>query len=263
MAQPSLKFVDHSHWVLLGGDEPAAPLVQHLGEVMQLSARSVTGGAPILLYGEEDAPSPSPNVCPIAPMEFVEDVGVALMHLTRVIGQEALQRGGILLHGALAEWQGQGVLMAAAGGTGKSTASRRLEPPWRMRCDDMTLVVRDAEGAYWAHPWPTISRFMFGGMGGSWDVEQAIPLRAMFFLKQAQCERLEPIGQGHAAATIFESSQQAAMMEWPEAIGETDRTLRAQRFTNACALAKAVPAYTLELSLTGEFWKEMERVLEA
>ena len=32
-------------------------------------------------------------------------------------------------------------------------------PPWRSLCDDATLVVRDASGRYWAHPWPTWSRF--------------------------------------------------------------------------------------------------------
>jgi len=32
-------------------------------------------------------------------------------------------------------------------------------------------------------------------------------------------------------------------------------------FDNACRLAKALPAFILEFSQEGEFWKEIDRVL--
>jgi hypothetical protein len=32
-------------------------------------------------------------------------------------------------------------------------------------------------------------------------------------------------------------------------------------FENACQLAKTIPSYTLDVSLTGEFWKPLEELL--
>ena len=50
--------------------------------------------------------------------------------------RDAQTRGEVLLHGALAEKDGIGVILAAPGGTGKTTASDRLLAPWRSRCDE-------------------------------------------------------------------------------------------------------------------------------
>ena len=102
------------------------------------------------------------------------------------------------MHGALAEENGIGVILAAPGGTGKTTASDRLPAPWRSLCDDTTLVVRDSQGKYWGHPWPTWSRFLEGGPGGTWEVQEAVPLRGVFFLSQAPEDLTEPLGPGHA-----------------------------------------------------------------
>ncbi|HEX7523762.1 MAG TPA: hypothetical protein VF357_06145, partial [Candidatus Deferrimicrobium sp.] len=48
---------------------------------------------------------------------------IQLMLLSGVIARDAQVRGGILLHGALAERDGVGAVLAASGGTGKTTAS--------------------------------------------------------------------------------------------------------------------------------------------
>lgn len=199
-----------------------------------------------------------------------------LLRLSTCIGRETLERGGVLLHSALAGWAltgrqvagtkvKHGVLLAGRSGVGKSTASRRLSSPWRSLADDVTLVVRAADGTYWAHPWPTWSRF-FGAEAGtgadSWDVESAVPLRAIFVLEQGSPSRAEPLGPGHAVALLAELARQTssnAIRAWQA--GEVI-AFNVGRFDNLCALVRAVPAYLLHVSLDGAFWEEMERVLD-
>jgi serine kinase of HPr protein (carbohydrate metabolism regulator) len=163
------------------------------------------------------------------------------MRLSQFIALQGEHNGALLLHGAQAEKQGSGVILAGPGGVGKTTTSRRMRPPWRSLCDDTTLVVRDQGGSYWAHPWPTWSNFMFGGPGGTWDIQYAVPLLGIFLLT-------ESVEQ--ASRSIFRYLQK-----------EEVRSLRMQRFDNICALAEAVSCYRLRLSLGGAFWQEMERAL--
>ena len=175
------------------------------------------------------------------------------------VARAALRHEALLLHGALAEYHGSGFIMAGPGTVGKSTASRRLPSSWRSLCDDMALVVRDDKGQYWAHPWPTWSRFHYGGPGGSWPVEQAVPLRAVFFLSQSRSDRLEPVNTTQAAALLLESAvnlARSAFSPIPNSQSPVRVGIRAAR-----SLASAIPAYSLQLSLDGRFWEEIERVL--
>jgi SynChlorMet cassette protein ScmC len=188
-------------------------------------------------------------------------ISLQLLHAASAIALDAERRGGVLVHAALAERGGEGVLLAGPGMAGKSTASRRLPPPWRSLCDDTTLIVRDPAGRYWAHPWPTWSRFISGGPGGSWQTERAVPLRAVFFLTQDEQDRAIPVGAGQAATLLVEVSEQVLALAQRHVRTEEVRALRLRRFDNLCALAKAVPCYELHLSLTSRFWEEMERVL--
>jgi SynChlorMet cassette protein ScmC len=197
-----------------------------------------------------------------------------LTRLSAAIARETLPRGGVLLHSGLATHPDLsgfgnltglcGVLLAGPSGVGKSTAGRRLPPPWRALADDVTLVVRDKEGAYWAHPWPTWSRF-FGEEKGdgsdTWDVQRAAPLRAIFVLEQGEEDRIEPLGPGHAVALLAELARQTSthfLHGWPlDELAAFNR----QRFENLCALAQAVPAYALQVSRDGAFWTEIEQSL--
>jgi len=158
-----------------------------------------------------------------------------------------------------------GILLAGRSGVGKSTAARRLPPPWRALADDVVLVVPAGDGAYWAHPWPTWSRF-FGEERGdgsdTWDVQRAVPLRAIFVLEQGEEDRVEPLGPGHAVALLAELARQTSthfLRGWPlDELAAFNR----QRFENLCALVRAVPAYTLYVSLTGTFWDEIARLMQ-
>jgi len=203
-----------------------------------------------------------------------------LVRLSACIAQQTQSRGGVLLHSGLVltptplerkgswgrgAWGEGGILLAGRSGVGKSTAARRLPPPWRALADDVVLVVQAGDGAYWAHPWPTWSRF-FGEEKGdgsdTWDVQRAVPLRAIFVLEQGEEDRVEPLGPGHAVALLAELARQTSthfLRGWPlDELAAFNR----QRFENLCALVRAVPAYTLYVSLTGTFWDEIARLMQ-
>lgn len=95
--------------------------------------------------------------------EDPDDYACMLMVFSTLLGTVAQHYGGGLIHAAFGEVDGKGFLMAAPGGTGKTTASNRLPEPFISHCDDTVLIVKDKEGCYWAHPFPTWSRFYWGG----------------------------------------------------------------------------------------------------
>ena len=184
------------------------------------------------------------------------------MQLSLVIARDVQARGGVLIHGALAERDGIGVILAAPGGTGKTTASRRLPAPWRSLCDDTTLVVRDPRGNYRAHPWPTWSRFLDGGPGGTWDVQSAVPVKGIFFLAQAVEDKVERVGPGQAVSLLMEVVRQVSTLMASGLCQEELRALHLERFNNLCALARVVPAHVLHISLSGAFWQQIEQAIE-
>jgi hypothetical protein len=274
-----LVLADESHWEIAAGDEAAAAMVAQLGRAMQLR---LTAGATRshpqgtlrrLLVQVDDHASGADCHAPLAPrrdgsvaciLRRCEQGGgpfANLVRLSLVFAREAQARGGVLLHGALAERDGRGVILAAPGGTGKTTASNRLPVPWRSLCDDTTLVVRDPHGNYWAHPWPTWSRFLDGGAGGTWDTQSAVPLKGIFFLARAVDDRVERLGPGHAVSLLVECVKQAARFMPLGPPKEELRALQLEWFNNLCALARVIPAHVLHISQTGAFWHEIEQSL--
>ncbi|MDD8025697.1 MAG: SynChlorMet cassette protein ScmC [Acidobacteriota bacterium] len=275
----SLALADGNRWEIAGVDEEAAAIVSQLGRAMRLPGRPGTvepapDGRPCRLLVQVDAnasvkydriPLASENggvvISILRASAFWGGPYINLTRLSLIMARQAQAGGGVLLHGALAERDGLGVILAAAGGTGKTTASHRLPAPWRSLCDDTTLVVRDPHGSYWAHPWPTWSRFLDGEPGGTWDVQSAVPLKGIFFLARAAEDRAERLGLGHSVSMLVECAGQASMVM---ALGLSPEELRAhhlERFNNLCALARITPAHRLHISLTGAFWREMERTL--
>jgi SynChlorMet cassette protein ScmC len=276
----NLVLADGSRWEIAAGDEEAASIVTQLGCAMQL--RLAIGaiepshlGNLCRLFVRVDAhtsvadryvPLASENdgvvVCILSPCDHWGVLYVNLVRLSLVFAREAQARGGVLIHGALAERDGIGVILAAPGGMGKTTASGRLPAPWRSLCDDITLVVRDSQGNYWAHPWPTWSRFLDGGPGATWDVQSAVPVKGIFFLAQSVEDRVERVGPGHAVSLLVECAKQTSQLMARGLSKEETRALHLERFNNLCALARVIPVHMLHISLTGAFWQEIERVLE-
>ncbi len=200
--------------------------------------------------------------CIIGPAHGGDLLTIKLIRISRVLATYAEVRGAVLLHGALIEREGSGVILAGAGGAGKTTAARRFLSPWRPLCDDTTLVVSGENGIYWAHPWPTWSSFLYGGTGGSWDVQHAVPLRGIFFLEQSPEDSFEPLGMAQAVCLLNESAEQTL---WPLSdVMKKDelRIIRLKRFENICKMSHGVPSFVLRLGLNGPFWREIERALD-
>jgi SynChlorMet cassette protein ScmC len=264
-----LCLADGQTWLIRPVDEAAAAVVAELGKAMRLTSGEKGRELYVAASGEGRPPEWSGSgfsgsvVCFLPDSADPDMRAVSMDRIASAIARESLARGGLLLHAALAENQARGFAMAGPSGVGKSTASSRLRPPWHSLCDDSTLVVRDQNSRWWAHPWPTWSRFLRGGSGGSWPVEHAVPLRAVFFLSQSPADQLEPVSTTQATALTMES---AVSLAW-EAYRLTDeiaaRSLSSYGVRAAWALASAVPAYSLKTSLEGRFWDEIERVLPA
>jgi SynChlorMet cassette protein ScmC len=292
----TLALADGARWLIRAGDTGAARVVSALATAMQLqptgtseageripgrellvTVRSERGAPPVNLRG------PGPAICALPALTNDAMLTINMARVGLAIAREAQSHGGLLLHAALAEppsalseplppraggerGGGGGIILAGPGTVGKSTASSRLPPPWCSLCDDTTLVVRDSQGRYWAHPWPTWSRFYSYNddppPGGSWNVQRAIPLRAIFFLSQSLDDRTEPIHIPQATTMLMEAAQHVSSAMTRRLNLEHVHALHREQLAAAKALARAIPAYILHISLTGAFWEGIERVLQ-
>ena len=162
-----LALADGSIWDIVAADDRAHDVVSALAKAMQLQPqrkdtqnKSHYSTPRRLIVHVEDPKRDSAQlsttahltfedqdtICTLISKENNEMPVVPLMHLSMVICRDAQCRGGVLLHGALAAWNGNGVILAGPGGRGKTTASRRLPSHWQSFCDDTTLVVCDNKG---------------------------------------------------------------------------------------------------------------------
>jgi len=260
-----LDLADGRRWIIRPVDEQAAAIVAELGRVMRLVPGAGGRELCVSVGNETERPvheADGAGACRlVAPTDRETQVD-QMRRIASLIARESMVRGGLLFHGALAEYRGSGFIMAGPGMVGKSTASRRLPLPWRSLSDDMTLVVRDGKGRLWAHPWPTWSSLRPGRPGGSWAVEHAVPLRAVFFLDQAPSDQLEPLNVTQATALTLESAEEL-VHEVKFVLTDVDaaRVLSNQVLSVAKSLALSIPGFSLRLSLDGRFWERIERVL--
>jgi SynChlorMet cassette protein ScmC len=266
----TLELAGRSAFSVIATDDPAARVVARAAEAMRLgtgddsgthlyvSARARGTAIARQVFAWSDASAHCTVDHPDSPVLMA----CQLMRVGSAIGVLVERSGGLLLHGALVERDGQGVILAGAGGTGKTTACRRLVRPWRCLSDDANLVARDGLGAYWAHPWPTWSKLTSGERTGSWDVQRAVPLRGVFFLAQAREDRVEPIGPAQATCLLAESAEQLSAGIIGRMSRPAGRAHRLQRLDTISGLAKAMDHYRLHLSRAGRFWQEIERVME-
>jgi SynChlorMet cassette protein ScmC len=184
-----------------------------------------------------------------------------LQCLANIIATQAETRGGMLIHGALAERHGRGVVLAGPGNVGKTTAAGRLPRPWRALCDDATLVVRAPDGSYLAHPWPTWSQLISGGPADTWDVPRSVPLAGIFFLVQDRRDLAARLGTAHATCMLVENTEQVSRGALQDLGPNLRRAVRLARFSNLSALTEAIPCHLLYLGRTGAFWTTIERAL--
>jgi hypothetical protein len=263
-----LTLADGSEWSIAAAGGSAARIFSRLLEIMQLRPLLKPSQQPIVMVEDHEL-KPScrsffnagRNIS--LPPSANEDLRLVLtlIRITGIVGRDIECRGGALLHGALAEKRGSGVILAGPGEIGKTTASRRLRSPWRSLCDDTTLVVCDQQGKYWAHPWPTLSAFMADEPLETWDVQHAVPLKGIFFLSQADKERVEPLGTAQATCLLFDSAEEGSRPLLRGVGKGAVRALRVRRFENICTLTRSVSCFRLRLGLKGAFWDKMAQAL--
>lgn len=251
----SLVLADGNEWLFVGDDASASAIVSKLGMILQLE--SMMGASCKTSVGtprKRDDRKPSD--------EEGRQLYETFIQMMKIIYRGVLNRNGLFLHGALAERKGSGVILAGPSGVGKTTASIRLPSPWRSLSDDLTLVVRDDQGRYWGHPWPGWSFFWDRNKSGrKWDSSYAVPLKGLFFLAQAPEDKAESIGTGRATGMLLETAKQASGRLDARSSDEDLLSMNLQLFNNACIMAKSIKSFTLNVSLNGQFWNEMDLAL--
>jgi SynChlorMet cassette protein ScmC len=202
--------------------------------------------------------------------DIICQVGESIDHIldvTRIrqtlqpVYEYAQRSYGLPVHAALVEREGIGVLLAARGYTGKSTCCNRIPKPWKALCDDEVLIVRDSKKEYFAHPFPTWSESIIENSNKTWSIQESVPLKAVFFIKQSKTDKAVLLGQAEAAASITRSSDEVWRRTCRGLAREEQGIIKKDIFNSACELAKTIPAYTLHTSLTGKFWEKIEEVL--
>ncbi|MBI5833753.1 MAG: SynChlorMet cassette protein ScmC [Armatimonadetes bacterium] len=263
-------------WAISAGDDGAWQTVRFLADAMG-DLGPPPGGAPIVwLTCDSDAQWPECVADLVRAGRRGEAHRVSLPRLGRTANATptgnamvlagALAQGhecGGLFHGGLVERHGLGMLFCAPGGTGKSTACGRLPAGWHAHCDDTALVLPAAEQGWWAHPWPTWSRFEPDGPGGRWDTSSRVPLRAAFYLEQAERDEIIAVGSGESAARLYAAAEQARRMLVRGLSAEEQRVRRQRWFDDAARLAGALVGYRLRLTRTGHFWELLEPIIAA
>jgi len=199
--------------------------------------------------------------CLVGPFHTPEKTAFQLTRISQVVAHSSEKNGGLLVHGALAEWNGVGVILAGPGGVGKSTASKRLPRPWHPLSDDTALIVRAPDGAYWAHPWPTWSQYRQGDMSGSWDVQAAVKLGLICMLSPGKKDRAFPLPIRQAISELVDVSGQTFFIMANGMDRNAIRRINLMRFHNAVTLSKRVPVCRLEISRYGRFWQGIEKFL--
>ena len=253
----------------IAGDGNADSCIGALAEAMRLKRRPPGLGRNIVIYTvKQDTGEPKiyvpagerePILCTIIPSDSQDLFYIQVERAAQAVVADVISRGGALVHGGLCSFNGCGAIMAGRGGIGKTTASGRLPAPWISYSDDSTLVLPDGGGGFIANPWPTWSRFYWGGSGGSWEVEEKLPLTRLFFLSQAETDSLEAVDKTRAKSMLIDTIEHVTRSNRKKDKERRDFVL--QCIDSAGRIAEVVPAFRLNLCLTGRFWEEMEQVM--
>ncbi|MBW1744671.1 MAG: SynChlorMet cassette protein ScmC [Deltaproteobacteria bacterium] len=276
----SVSLHDGSRWCL-AGDQQNASLVRKLAEIMKLKECASTSSPRFIFVSNGNADVGSNGwyfydhntiriwhndnisdvICEVKVNKGREIELINMWFALHPIYQQSISRGGLPFHGGLVERAGQGFLLVASGGTGKSTCCERLPEDWQPLCDDEALVVLTEDMKYQAHPFPTWSDHLWQQSDKTWNVQYSVPLQSIFFLEQAEADTVEPLGEGRAAVLMTESAAQICEKFWRNLAEEDQKKHRTELFDNACEMAKSIPAYRLKVSLEGRFWEKIEEVI--
>lgn len=151
---------------------------------------------------------------------------------------QAFQRGGIAFHSAGVIHRGQGYGLFGPSGSGKSTVAR-LSMGDVVLNDDLNLIKPGKTGwQMWATPF-----------GTSWQPKPRMgSLHALLRLRQAEEDRLEPMGSGVALADLVANSQGVnANVAWLPGLLDRWQEILAQ-----------VPVRALHFRKSPAFWRVID-----
>lgn len=277
----SLQLKDGVYWDFIANSPEGNSVLKLLVEAMKLKSKHKKGG-------EEDKKS-NPQTQKISinlvdseidiPLEKIPNVrnGIIewplLVHrhprmtfintfiIAQLIGVIAENYGGILIHGALIEMNGNGIILAGPSGAGKSTACKRLPSYWNSLSDDIVLITMQSSREYWAHPWPTWSRVNAGDPSGSVDSGQPVSLAGICFLQKAQNDAIERLDKRNALGKLLGCAEVATGSLLVELTKSELIKLRQHRFHNLCNLVSTIPQYSMKIHHSGNFWQKIEETI--
>jgi len=174
--------------------------------------------------------------------------------------REAHQKNGLHTHGALVEFNNQGFIITAKGGTGKTTCCQRLPSSWQVHCDDEILITETKSGAYHGHPLPTWSNPLGEKIPKS-KINTSLPIAGIFFLEQADTDSCTPMEVDYAIGLVYKAALQALVIYYKKLSKEEQDNTKDRLLRNSIAFARSVPAYKLQATINGKFWKKIETVI--
>ena len=186
------------------------------------------------------------------------DIRIVLMWLMlKPFYLHCLAHGGIAVHASSANLNGRGIIVAAAGDTGKTTTIRRLPSPWQELADDTALLLPHGDDFY-LYPLPTWSEFIHGrNKSATWNIKKGTKLAGIFFLEQSKSDRAERLSRPLSMISLYQSSM--------EAIGDIEEDisneLKAEIFETSVNITTKIPSFSLYATLTGKVWESIENAL--
>lgn len=196
--------------------------------------------------------------------EFIDHPEIRIINMWSTL--KAIYRyysdiGGGPAHAASAALRGNGIIICAAGGTGKSTCIERLPDNWEKLSDDNSLIVPDKKINYRVHPMPTWSDHLWKTKNSSINPGRSVPLKAIFFLSQSKKDMVKKMPSAISAQSLYKSFFQIWQNYFTKISENEKRTMNSKLFDVAYSIAKSIPCYYLEATLRGKFWEEIESVL--
>ena len=263
-----IPFENGSGFLLHPVDPEAEAVVSRIGSVMSLSTGR--SGYPIYIsVNKFRFPFPVTDIkkesliCSLSSESNSNSMVFQMAQLALFIAFQTLPHGGLLIHGALIERNGQGIILTGPSGVGKTTACNRVPLPWHTLSDDLVLVMPDQSGWYVAHPWPTWFVFFNNGPGGSWDVTHAVKLQGIFILSRAPEDGIEKITRDESLTYLIDALR---LVTWPlrysDCSQEDKKSLYMEILEALDNIIQTVPVHILRISLTGKFWEELSSWLD-
>lgn len=145
--------------------------------------------------------------------------------------------GGFLLHASSAVRNGKAFLFSGVSEAGKTTMARLAPPDVELLTDEASYV-RKLDGQYRAYGTP------FAGELGQPGKNISAPVAALYLLKKAKENRIDPVGRAEAVRRLLRNILFFAQQ--PEMVRHV--------FASACAFVQAIPVYELSFFPDPRVW---------